>query len=132
MTVAVGNNQIAALCYQVDCRIITSGVFFYLVLPDNLAVGNTKCRCCRFDTVHVCFGIAFGFVAQHNRTDFDVGYVCVYFRTAFVCGAVVRTACCVCATAGNKHQCHYAGKYQTEYLFHFFHNVPPFCFQQFC
>ena len=33
-----------------------------------------------------------------------------------------QIACCVCATAGNKHQCHYAGKYQTEYLFHFFHN----------
>ena len=64
MTVAVGENHVAALTDQVYCGIIAGGILCDLVFPDNLVLCDAKLACSGLDTVHMCLGIAFCFISH--------------------------------------------------------------------
>ena len=76
MSIAVGNDQIAALAYQVYCRIITGRVFCNFVFPYDLALIHSELFRRLADTVHMSLGITFGLVTDQDHAYLQIICLC--------------------------------------------------------
>lgn len=75
MTVAVGNDEVAALVNEVESRFGAGSVFGNAVLPNELIVGKAESLGSLLDALNVRVGIAFVFIAEKNKTNLEI---CVF------------------------------------------------------
>ena len=80
VTVGVGDDQLAALTYQVVASVFALLILGDVVLPDDLILRKTELFGSALDTQHVSVGVALVLVADENNAQLELG-ISLYGRS---------------------------------------------------